>query len=180
MATQEIINIGTLPNDGEGDPLRVAFAKINNNFSNLFATFVNTSDSYSVGNTAGQIIFETSANAFTMGEVFIYTADPGTNNSQTIQLFAQLNQAKDDVKFTGYGSTFFGNALSTYDMAVVGGNIQILANPLGSETLFHFIGSQNLWMGANVMGLFLELDGYTNTSVVSTENDLIISTEQGA
>ena len=35
MATQEIINIGTLPNDGEGDPLRVAFAKINNNFSNL-------------------------------------------------------------------------------------------------------------------------------------------------
>ncbi len=29
MATQEIINIGTLPNDGEGDPLRVAFAKIN-------------------------------------------------------------------------------------------------------------------------------------------------------
>ena len=30
---QEIINIGTLPNDGEGDPLRVAFGKINNNFN---------------------------------------------------------------------------------------------------------------------------------------------------
>ena len=106
MATQEIINIGTLPNDGEGDPLRVAFAKINNNFSNLFATFVNTSDSYSVGNAAGQIIFETSANTFTMGEVFIYTADPGTNNSQTIQLFAQLNQAQDDVKLRGMGQPF--------------------------------------------------------------------------
>ena len=25
--TQEIINIGTTPNDGEGDPLRTAFAK---------------------------------------------------------------------------------------------------------------------------------------------------------
>lgn len=177
MATQEIINIGTLPNDGEGDPLRVAFAKINNNFSNLFATYVNTSNSYSVGNTAGQIIFETPANAFTMGEVFIYTADASTLESQTIKLSAQINQAGDAVKFTGYGSTFFGNALASYDMAVVGGNIQILVNPLTDDTLFHFIGSQNLWMGANVMGLFLGLDGYVD-SVMTTENDLIVQTEQ--
>lgn len=33
---QEIINIGALPNDGSGDPMRVAFAKVNNNFSALF------------------------------------------------------------------------------------------------------------------------------------------------
>ena len=180
MATQEIINIGTLPNDGEGDPLRVAFAKINNNFSNLFATFVNTSNSYSVGNTAGQVIFETPANAFTMGEMFIYTADAGTEESQTIQLFAQINQAGDDVKFTGYGSTFFGNPLSTYDMAVVDGNVQILVNPLTEDTLFHFIGSQNMWMGANVIGLFMQLDGYVDGMVMSTESDLIVQTEQGA
>ena len=179
MATQEIINIGTLPNDGEGDPLRVAFAKINNNFSNLFATFINTSTSYTVGNTAGQIIFETPANTFTMGEMFIYTADASTEESQTIQLFAQLNTANNDVKFSGYGSTFFGNALATYDMAVVGGNIQILANPLTEDTLFHFIGSQNMWIGANVMGLFIGIDGYID-SVMSTENDLIVQTEQAA
>lgn len=177
MATQEIINIGTLPNDGEGDPLRVAFAKINNNFSNLFATYVNTSNSYSVGNTAGQIIFETPANAFTMGEVFIYTADASTLESQTIKLSAQINQEGDAVKFTGYGSTFFGNALASYDMAVTGGNVQILVNPLTDDTLFHFIGSQNLWMGANVVGLFLQLDGYVD-SVMTTENDLIVQTEQ--
>jgi hypothetical protein len=179
MSTQEIINIGTLPNDGEGDPLRVAFGKINNNFSNLFSTFVNTSDSYSVGNTAGQIIFETPANTFTMGQMFIYTADATTEESQTIQLFAQINQAGDDVKFTGYGSTFFGNALSTYDMALVGGNVRILANPLTTDTLFHFIGSQNMWIGANVMGLFMQLDGYVD-SVMTTENDLIVETEQAA
>ena len=177
MATQEIINIGTLPNDGEGDPLRVAFAKINNNFSNLFATFVNTSNSYSVGNTPGQIIFETPANTFTMGDVFIYTADANTLESQTIKLSAQINQEGDAVKFTGYGSTFFGNALARYDMAVAGGNVQILVEPLTDDTLFHFIGSQNLWMGANVMGLFLSLDGYTN-SIMSTENGLIVQTEQ--
>lgn len=31
----EIIDIGELPNDGTGDPLRVAFDKINNNFSKI-------------------------------------------------------------------------------------------------------------------------------------------------
>ena len=34
--TQQIINVGTLPNDGEGDPLRVAFQKINENFTQTF------------------------------------------------------------------------------------------------------------------------------------------------
>jgi hypothetical protein len=34
MAYANII-LGTLPNDGTGDPLRVAFGKINNNFANL-------------------------------------------------------------------------------------------------------------------------------------------------
>ena len=34
--TQQIINVGTLPNDGEGDPLRTAFQKINQNFTQVF------------------------------------------------------------------------------------------------------------------------------------------------
>jgi len=35
---QQIINVGTAPNDGLGDPLRTAFTKTNNNFNQLFAT----------------------------------------------------------------------------------------------------------------------------------------------
>ena len=35
---QEVINIGPAPNDGLGDPLRTAFAKTNNNFTQLFST----------------------------------------------------------------------------------------------------------------------------------------------
>jgi hypothetical protein len=34
---QEIIDIGASANDGAGDPLRTAFTKTNNNFSQLFA-----------------------------------------------------------------------------------------------------------------------------------------------
>lgn len=178
MATQEIINIGTLPNDGEGDPLRVAFGKINNNFSNLFATFVNTSTSYSVGNAAGQIIFETPANTFTMGQMLIYSADPATNSSQNINLFAQINQSSDTVKFSASGTTFFGNAITSYDMIVADGNVKILVNPLVDEPLLHFIGAQNLWVGANVAGIPIELDGYIANSIMATELNQEVTTEQ--
>jgi hypothetical protein len=177
MATQEIINIGTLPNDGEGDPLRVAFAKINNNFSNLFPTGINTSSSYTNGNTAGQLIFETNANTFTTAQLYMYAADAEGNSSQSMQLNAQINQALDDAKFSAVGTSVFGTALTTYSMQVSGGNVQLLANPLVDSTVFHFIGSQILWIGANVPGLLMGIDGYVD-SVMSTENDLNVSTEQ--
>jgi hypothetical protein len=177
MSTQEIINIGTLPNDGEGDPLRVAFGKINNNFANLFPTAINTSSSYSVGDTPGQLIFETDANTFTLGQFYVYAADPTGNNSQSMQLNAQINQDLDDAKFSAVGTSVFGNALTTYSMQVVGGNVQLLADPIQDTTIFHFIGSQIIWTGANVAGLLLGIDGYVD-AVISTENALNVETEQ--
>jgi hypothetical protein len=108
----------------------------------------------------------------------VYSADTGTNNSQSIKLFAQINQAGDEVKFTGTGATFFGNALSSYNMTVADGNVQILANPLVDEPLVHFIGSQNLWIGADIPGIPLELDGYVANSTMATEVDQTVTTEQ--
>ena len=177
MATQQIINIGTLPNDGEGDPLRLAFGKINNNFSTLFSTFVNTSNTYSTGNTAGQVLFETPANAFTQGQFYIRSNDPGTDDSQTIQLYAQINPAGDDVKFTGYGSTFFGNALARFDMDVLGGNVRILCDPLIDNSIFHFISSQIMFQGVPIPGIDIQLDGFVD-SVMTTEDDYILATEE--
>jgi hypothetical protein len=45
MATLEVINIGASPNDGEGDPLRTAFQKVNNNFASMWASNFNTLES---------------------------------------------------------------------------------------------------------------------------------------
>lgn len=36
--TQQIINIGSVANDGSGDPLRTAFSKTNDNFTELYST----------------------------------------------------------------------------------------------------------------------------------------------
>jgi hypothetical protein len=177
MATQQIINIGALPNDGEGDPLRVAFGKINNNFSNLFSTFVNTSNTYTTGNTVGQVLFETPANAFTQGQFYIRSNDPGTNDSQASQLYAQINPAGTDVKFTCYGTTFFGNALARFDMDVLSGNVRILCDPLITNSVFHFISSQIMFQGDPIPGLDIQLDGFVD-SVMSTEDDYVMETEQ--
>lgn len=53
---QQTINIGTSPNDGLGDPLRTAFAKCNDNFSELYSRFqtsVPTTAIGTVGDSAG-------------------------------------------------------------------------------------------------------------------------------
>ena len=38
------INTGNNPNDGQGDPLRIAMGKINSNFTEIYSTFGNGSD----------------------------------------------------------------------------------------------------------------------------------------
>jgi len=39
--TQQSINVGTLPNDGTGDPARTAFQKVNSNFTDLYVGSAN-------------------------------------------------------------------------------------------------------------------------------------------
>jgi hypothetical protein len=147
MAAQEIINIGTLPNDGEGDPLRVAFGKINNNFSNLFSTATFINNEYTIGNDPNQVIFQVPSDVFSQAQFFIRTSEVEGTNSQTIQLYAQTNNDNSSIKFTGFGSTFFGNALSSFDMDVAFGNVRILANPTTSSELLHSVAAKILYQG---------------------------------
>lgn len=175
MSNQEIINIGTLPNDGEGDPLRVAFGKINNNFSELFSTSTFTSNAFTVGTTV-QSIFQYPLSEFTQGQFSIKSTDMSSGNSQSIILNAQLNSTKDDIKFTGFGSLFFGDPVTTYDMEVEGGNVKITCTPLVNATVFHFVSSKVLFRGEDIPGLAIELDGFQD-SILATENNLTITTE---
>ena len=42
MPQSNVVNIGTYPNDGTGDPIRTAFSNVNVNFANIYATFLIT------------------------------------------------------------------------------------------------------------------------------------------
>jgi hypothetical protein len=145
--SQEYINVGVTPNDGLGDPLRTAFGKINNNFSNLFFTTVTSTSANTTGLTANQVIYEYPANAFTQGVFQIRSSNPANSDSQDITISAQITNSNTSVKFTGYGLTFSGSAVTNYNMDVDSGNIRILANPIANANISHFIASQVTYSG---------------------------------
>lgn len=173
---QEFINVGATPNDGTGDPLRVAFEKINNNFSNLFPVSSTTSLAYSVGNTAGQVIYEFPTDYFTQASFQIWSNDPITKASQDIVIEAQLCNANSNVKFVGHSTTFYGNAITRYDMDVSGGNVRLKVDPLVNATLTHFISSQVTYIGI-LTTMAIQADDYIDTDL-STENLISMATEQ--
>lgn len=173
---QEYIRVGATANDGTGDPLRVAFEKINNNFSNLFYVGTTTYTVYSIGNTANQVIFETPANAFTQASFQIRSSDTGTPDSQEITITAQITNDSSSVKYTGYGTTFAGNALTRYNMDVLDGNVRLMVNPIVNDVLLHFISAQITYIGDTANGINIGLDGYID-SVMDTEDDFDITTE---
>lgn len=172
---QEIINIGTLPNDGEGDPLRVAFAKINNNFSNLFSTSTYTSQSYTTSTTANQVIWEIPVTEFTQGKFQIQSINTTNNDSQNITISAQILNDQSDIKWSGYGTTFNGNAIGSFNMDVADSNVRISTTPLTSDYVQYFIAATVTYFVEDP-GLLMQLNGYSDTGL-GTEDDLDITTE---
>jgi hypothetical protein len=175
MATQEIINIGALPNDGEGDPLRTAFQKINNNFAQIYSSGAFTYDAYTVDDSPLQIIFETPANLFTQATFQINSQNTDTTDSQNITLNAAISNDGTSIAWNGHGTLFINDPVTGYDMDIEGGNVRILVNPLVDATLYHFLSAQ-ITFANNVSGLSLALEGLSG-DVLGTENNLIITTE---
>ena len=77
--TQEIINVGNVANDGQGDPLRTAFIKCNTNFTELYdsigvaSAISNGTSSISVVSSGGNI--STSVNGTANVVVFAQTGE---------------------------------------------------------------------------------------------------------
>ena len=46
---REVINLGTVPNDGTGDPIRTAYQKCNANFGELYSRWQTTVPSTAIG-----------------------------------------------------------------------------------------------------------------------------------
>ena len=176
--SQEYINIGETPNDGNGDPLRVAFGKINNNFTNLFFTTTTTSTAYTSGNAQNQVILEVPITNFYQGEFQIRSSDSGTPDMQDITLTASITNNLDGVRFSGHSTLFEGNAICRYDMDVSAGNVRILINPLLDIGIEHFISAFVTYPDQVVVsGIEIALDGYANGYLMGTEDNLILTTE---
>lgn len=171
----EIIDVGTEANDGTGDPLRTAFQKVNNNFAYIQQTSSNIAEAVTMDDTTDQVIWTWDATTFTQALIQIKSYNSDNNDSQDVLLQAQLSNDGSEVKFSGYGSTFIGNNVCTYDMSVLSGNVCITVSPLANVPLNHFISYQVTWTGSLGVGAMLMTQSDGN--LVTESANVFITTE---
>lgn len=171
----EFINLGSSPNDGEGDPLRVAFAKVNNNFIYTQQTATNIIESITLNDDQGQVIFNYPADAFTQGQFQIKSYNQDNNDSQDVLISVQTLNDLSDVKFTAYGTTINGTVLTSYNMDIDNGNVRLMVNPLQNVVINHFITYQITWQGD--LGTGITITSESGESLITELGNVTITTE---
>lgn len=165
--SQQIINTGALPNDGEGDPLRTAFTKINNNFTELYsissAEGPNGAIQYNLVTTGSGATGNTELTGSVVTTLNIIAAGTGYKPINPPQIV--ITPAVGDT--TGQGATAYavvtGNIVSNVVITSGGSNytlppvvefIGTTDNELkGSSNLVYSPSTGNLNIGANIIPL---------------------------
>jgi len=171
----ELVNIGTNPNDGEGDPLRTAFSKINNNFIYTQQTATNITSAVTLDDSSDQVIFEYPADEFTQALIQIQSYREDNLDSQNAQLSASILNDLSDVKFNVYGATNNGDWLTSYSMDVSGGNVRLMVSPLQDQVINHFIAYQITYAGD--LGLGVPMIAENNLGLITEQQSVNITTE---
>lgn len=135
---KQTINVGTLPNDGEGDPLRVAYQKVNSNFTELYDNTAMISTVSTSTATPNQIIWQQPA-TFSSCEVSLKVEDDDSTANQFVKMLVSLSNDKTSAQWMSYGNLSIGNTLASYDVAVSSGNVVIVTSPTSALDLTHKI-----------------------------------------
>jgi hypothetical protein len=171
----QLVNIGVLPNDGEGDPLRTAFQKINNNFVYMQQTGTQITSAVTLNDNPNQVIFQYPVDEFTMALFQIKSYRDDNNDSQMVFIGAEVFNDQSDVKYTVYGITNVGNWLTQYDLDVSGGNVRVLVSPIQDQVINHFISYQITYAGD--LGLGVPMITESGDGLVTETGNVAISTE---
>lgn len=168
----EIVDIGLLPNDGTGSPLRVAFEKINNNFTQLAVT--------GPQGPTGAIQFKDN-NKFWGNENFLYDASTGTLTIGTTILPADSANSSLGTADSPFKSVFFdSSALAIGNVGVNESNNQVTFNVSGTNTTADFlinnITSNNINTSGNITvgGNVTTLGSSSYTTTTSVEDQIIL------
>ena len=156
MCAKQVINIGTTANDGTGDPLRSAFDKVNDNFTELYTddagdvNSVNAGTGISVNSTTGAVTVTNSAPdqtvALTGGTSittsgtypsFTITNDaPNATHTGDVTGSAALTIANDIITHAKLGAEFTTTGAIT--TALDFGANQVFTKTMGSDTTFTY------------------------------------------
>lgn len=159
--SQQNINVGSAPNDGTGDTLRVAFTKAQNNFSEFYAAFipatagaannVTLANNLFIGNSTvnatanstilfyGNSTVNTFMNSTTLGVGTLFTA-----NSTMVNAISYIINGVVSLNSTAFT---FGNSLSSYfqNSSSVG---------VGNSTVNTFSNSTHFFSGNSTVNAY--------------------------
>ena len=137
--TQQIINVGTAPNDGLGDPIRTSFIKCNDNFSELYSRVQDAPPAAltgSVGDIAGMVAYDSEFYYYCFqdfdGTNIIWNKVPNAGNAQVTTLTATGNISGSYFVGDGSGLT---NVAAGAQTSIVNGNSSIIAQSTGNIIL---------------------------------------------
>ena len=137
---REIINVGTTPNDGLGDPIRTAFTKTNTNFSELFArsqATVPTTLVGAVGDVAGMTAYDQEYYYYCFqnydGSSVIWREVPNAAIAN-VAIVSATGNVSSDTFFIGNGSQLTG-VVAAAPVAVVNGTTNITAAASGNANV---------------------------------------------
>lgn len=165
--TQQLINVGASANDGQGDPIRTAFIKCNNNFSQLF----NQSTLSSIENGQSKVVIP-----FANSNVFVSVA--GSANVLQVTPIGTLVVGVVSATGNVTGNYILGNGAllsglpATYSNANVAGFLPTYTGNIGAVNISATgnVTGNTMSVAGNVTGGFFYGNGAGLTGVIAVAN----------
>ena len=171
MTTQQIINIGSSPNDGNGDPLRTAFQKTNQNFSVLFGIagvtgIANGTSNISIPIANSNIIMSVG----NVGNVVTILANGmATLGNHSVSAYVNAGNVTSAGTITANGTIQSLSAVTAVTVTasgnLVGSNLNI-TNQMRASTLL---------LTGNIVNAELNVTGNVNADTINAAGGLVVA-----
>lgn len=174
---QQTIDVGTAPNDGNGEPLRDAFVKVNDNFDELYGYLStgalvvgNSTVNTVVSNTGGLVTVDSSTNTSTVVNTSIIRIGNGTSNvvSNSSQISLLSNSV---IGNTVVNSSIFAVGNSTANSYISQTNVKISSTTTNTN---FYVNSSVLMIGNSSVNSVANSTRLTVAQTNITSNTLLL------
>ena len=175
--TQQYILVGTAPNDGQGDPIRTAFIKSNDNFSQLYSRAQTTPPPTLVGSIGDQ------AGMYAYDSVYFYYCFADYDGSTTIWAqvtqvgniaLTQIQNGTSNVTIIDPDGVASININGTSNVVVInstGVDVTGYSSTTGTVTGGNIVTVGRVSAGGNITGNYFFGNGSQLTGIPTTYND---------
>lgn len=135
----DIVDIGSLPNDGTGDPLRVAFDKINTNFialAELAPNGPNGSFQFRNGNYylgTANVVYDSATNIVNLGANIVPLSNANVSLGSNLNKIDKLYLKEDSLRLGGVSVKEIGTTLTFPITALPTQNASIVVNNITAQ-----------------------------------------------